>query len=325
VVDRSGSSIPEYDNDDDDESDSVKSSSTSGGASGMPPWKSGKKSKNAVVYLAVSLVILSIIGSIYYFMFSKKAEEVPDEEKPITVLIVGNDTLHTNDVPNMLREVAKMSKSWRPLEVTCIAKEDYSLSQHVLEKEAESLIKQEPWDFVVLQDRWLQPLQDPAGMLESVGTLTKSAREKGSRVILFVPWADAGEEKRQAVLSAVSRKLAERLSLDVAPAGDVFFKVVKKHKDINPYVGDNHHVNSIGAWLAAATLYSVITNQKAKLIADKFTYQGNDGEEPHVPITGDEAVDVETQVWQTVNEENPGRRLGPPVNKRQVQGLELTR
>ena len=274
-----------------------------------------RNSQATIVYIAVALVIVAIIGGVYYFTLSNKSEEVAEEEKPINVLIIGNDTLHINDVPNMLREVAKMSKSWRPLEVTCLAKEDFSLAKHVAEKDAEALIKQQPWDFIVLQDRWLQPLEDPAGMLDSVRTLSKSARDQGSRVVLFVPWADAGEDARQEVLSTVSRKLAERLSIDVAPAGDVLFAVSNKHKEINPYVADKHHVTSIGSWLAAAALYSVITNQKPKLIADKFLYQGNDGEESHIPITGDLAIDVETQVWQTVNDENRGRKLGPPIKK----------
>lgn len=307
-----GTTIPEAEADDDDDDVPAKS---------VSPLR---KSKNRLfVYSTAFLILLATIGGVYYFLFAKNVKEIPEEEKPITVLIVGNDTLHTNDVPNMLREVARMSKSWRPLDVTCFAREDWSLGDHIREKEAIGLIKGEHWDFVVLQDRWLQPLQDPAGMLESVQTLAKTARQKGTKVVLFVPWADAGQERQQEVLSAVSRKLAERLSIEVAPAGDVFFAVTRKYKDLNPYVGDKHHVSPFGAWLAGAALYAVITNQKAKLIADKFTYQGNDGEEPHVPVTGDRAKDIETIVWQIVNEENKGRRLGPPVLKQQLQGMDL--
>lgn len=334
---KDGSTIPEYDDDDDDDANSssppIDSRSNSGpggprfesvNTSGARGVSTKRKSRVAIVYGVVALLTLAIIGGVYYFTLTSKTDDVPDEEKPINVLIVGNDTLHINDVPNMLREVAKMSKSWRPLEVTCLAKEDYSLARHVTEKDAEALIKQQPWDFVVLQDRWLQPLEDPAGMLDSVRTLSKCARDQGSRVVLFVPWADAGEDKRQEVLSTVSRKLAERLSIDVAPAGDVIFAVSNKHKEIHPYVSDKHHVTSIGAWLAAAALYSVLTNQKPKLIAEKFSYHGNDGDESHIPVVGDLAIDVETQVWQTVNDENPGRKLGPPVKKAEpAQGMDL--
>jgi len=335
-----GSSIPEYD-DDDDVEDAVSSrsgsesenTSRSGGKSGLkhhaangsdPGTPTRRGPRIALLYTSVFLMLVAIIGGVWYFMFPNAQVDVPDEEKPIKVLIIGNDTLHINDVPNMLREVANMSKSWRPLEVTCLAKEDYSLAQHLQEKDAEALIKEQRWDFVVLQDRWLQPLQDPSGMLDSVRTLSKAARDRGSRVVLFVPWADSGENERQEVLSAVSRKLAERLSIDVAPAGDVLFAVSNKHKEIQPYVADKHHVSSIGAWLAAAALYSVLTNQKPKLIAEKFLFHGNDGDESHIPVTGDLAIDVETQVWQTINEENPGRKLGLPVkNAEPARGLEL--
>jgi len=291
------------------------------------PMSRAKRERLYLILVAVSFLLIAV-GAFVYTMWPtwfKQIAEIPDEQKPITVLIVGNDTLHTNDVPNMLREVSRMSKSWRPVEVTAIALEDYSLGQHITEKKAEELIKQEPWTFVVLQDRWLQPLQDPAGMLDSARALTDTARKQGSKVVLFIPWADAGDEKRQEVLSAVSRKLAERLSIDVAPAGDVFFAVAKKHKDLNLYVGDNHHVSAIGSWLAAATLYSVITNQKPKLFADKFTYNGDSENEPHVPIVGDQAIDIETMVWQTVNDENKGRKLGPPVVNAVPQGMGLQR
>jgi len=333
-----GSSIPEYDDDDDvEDAASSRSGSESGSASRAGEVKdhSAKSSNSsgvparrgsriALLYTSVFLAMVAIIAGVWYFMFPNAQVDVPDEEKPINVLIIGNDTLHINDVPNMLREVANMSKSWRPLQVTCLAKEDYSLAQHLQEKDVEVLIREQRWDFVVLQDRWLQPLQDPAGMLDSVRTLSKTARDRGSRVVLFVPWADAGEDRRQEVLSTVSRKIAERLSIDVAPAGDVMFAVANKHKEIQPYVADKHHVSSIGAWLAAASLYSVLTNQKPKLVAEKFMFHGNDGDESHIPVTGDLAIDVETQVWQTINEENPGRKLGPPMkNAEPARGLDL--
>lgn len=318
------SAIPEYDNDDGEEADSLPNSGGGKSGASKEPGRRDQRSRVALLYVVVSALLVAIICGVWYFMFRGSPGDVPDEEKPISVLIIGNDTLHVNDVPNMLREVAKMSKSWRPLEVTCLAKEDHSLAQHVLEKDAEALIREQRWDFVVLQDRWLQPLQDPAGMLDSVRALSREARHRGSRVVLFVPWADAGEDKRQEVLSAVSRKLAERLSIDVAPAGDVIFAVSNKHKNIQPYVADKHHVSSIGSWLAAAALYSVITNQKPKLVAGKFTYHGNDGEESHIPVRGDLAIDIETQVWQIVNEENPGRRLGPPIKEAEpAPGLDF--
>lgn len=311
MVDDARSAQSDHDDDDDDDEPS-------------PRGRNPAAIKPALVYILVGSVIVAIIATVYYFVSSGEKEGVPDEKKPISVLIVGNDTLHHNDVPNMLREVAVMSKSWRPLEVVCLAKEDHSLLQHVDEETARALIKDRDWDFLVLQDRWLQPLQDPSGMLESIRTLANIARERGTRVILFVPWADAGLEKQQQVLSAVSRKLAERLSIAVAPAGDVFFAVVKKHEQLDPYVGDKHHVSPIGSWLAAATLYSVITGQKPKLKADSFVYHSGNGDEPQVPVSGDVATDVETIVWEVVNQENQGRKLGPPVIK-DIQGLNLQR
>ncbi|MDZ4837714.1 MAG: hypothetical protein SGJ27_28340 [Candidatus Melainabacteria bacterium] len=311
MVDEKRSSQADDLDDDDDGDDEV----------GLSPVKNPRQ-KPQLVYVLVAMLVVGIISAVYFFGIKDK-EIIPDELVPIKVLIVGNDTLHLNDVPNMVREVATMSKSWRPLEVSCVAREDYSLSQHVDEAAAQKLIADNDFDFVVLQDRWLQPLQDPGGMLESTRALAQAARKKGSRVVLFIPWADAGENKRQEVLSSVSRKLAERLSIDVAPAGDVFFAVVKKHKEINPYVSDKHHVSSIGAWLAAATLYSVVTGQKPKLKADQFTYQSGDGEEPQVPVVGDVATDVETIVWETVTQQNPGKRLGPTVAPAPQKTLEL--
>lgn len=280
------------------------------------------RKKPLVVYLLVGLTVVGILGAIFFIAVKNKSM-IPAELLPIKVLIVGNDTLHLNDVPNMVREVARMSKSKRQLEVSCIAREDYSLGEHVKENEAQKLIDENDWDYVVLQDRWLQPLQDPASMLESTRTIAKSARKRGSHVILFVPWADAGEDERQEVLSSVSRRLAERLSIDVAPAGDVFFAVVKKHKDINPYVQDKHHVSAIGAWLAAATLFAVVTGEKPKLVADQFTYQSGAGEEPQVPIVGESAGDIESIVWNTVSEQNRGRHLGSSVKQKPAVGLDL--
>lgn len=298
----------DLDDDDDDEAESK-------------PQKKARRNSH-LVYFWVGLAVVGILG-IVYFLSIKSKSLLPPELVPVKVLIIGNDTLHLNDVPNMVREVARMSKFKRPLEVSCIAREDYSLGEHVKENAAQKLIDENGWDYVVLQDRWLQPLQDPAGMLESTRVMAKSARKKGSHVVLFIPWADAGDDKRQEVLSSVARRLAERLSIDVAPAGDVFFAVVKKHKEINPYVQDKHHVSAIGAWLAAATLFSTVTGEKPKLVADQFTYQSGNGEEPQVPVVGDAARDIEAIVWNTVTEQNRGRHLGPASSLTPAKGLEL--
>ncbi len=266
------------------------------------------------VYLAIGIALLSIIAAVYFLFVVKPDGDIDDNLKPLSVLIVGNDVLHFNDIPNMLREVATMSKSWRPLDVACIAQDDFCLAQHAGDKETLRMIAEKDWDFIVLQERWTQPLQDPAAMLESATVLAKAAREKRSEVVLLIPWADSGEKARQEVLSTVSRKLAERLSLQVAPAGDIFFQISEKHKDLSLYEADKHHVTPLGSWIAAATVFAVVTGQKPRL-TKQFTYNSGFGEEPQVSIEADLATDLETNVWETTKRDNDRRALGPPILK----------
>ncbi len=257
------------------------------------------------------MALLAIIAVVYFMFVAQPDQDFDDSSKPIRVLIVGNDVLHFNDVPNMLREVGVMSKSWRPLEVACVAQGDFCLAQHAGDQATLSMIAEKDWDFVVLQERWTQPLQDPAVMLESASALSKLAREKRSEVVLLIPWADSGDKARQEVLSTVCRKLAERLSLQVAPAGDLFFQIADKHKELALYEADKHHVTPLGSWIAAATVYAVVTGQKPKL-TKQFTYNSGSGEEPHVQIEPDLAIDLETTVWETTKRDNSSA-LGPPV------------
>lgn len=292
----------------------------------------GNAKKNAKrTYIAIALVLLiSIISIFTYFVLNRSKSS--DDPGPIRVLLIGNNLLYLNDIPDTLRQVSVMSIAARPLEVTCLARPEFSLADHlkaVPDEEYTSTARtlldgSQDWDFVVLQDRCLEPIEDPALMHDSIKELAKLARKKGARVTLFMTWADQGDEQRQSVLSAVSRKLADRLSIEVAPCGDLFFDVANKHKTLNPYDADHHNASALGAWIAASSVYSVVSGQKPKLIPDKFTYNSGDGAKPHLQVDAAQATDLGTMVWEKVNAENRTHKLGPNTeNVMSTRGIPI--
>lgn len=228
---------------------------------------------------AALLFVLSGIG-VYVWELKQHPDVTIDRNRPIRVLIVGNGILWMNDVAQVLRTMGSASN--RKLDVVQIAKpEPYSLAGHWTDGEAPRLLKEQRWDFLVLQDALELPNRDAKEMLTSTRDFVNLARKNPStKVILMMPWTDQQALKKQEVISAVTRTLADRLSLYIAPIGDVFVEAEKRFPALSAHAADKHNASEVGSWLAAYCLYAIITGTRPTLDIKSYTFNSGN---PDVP------------------------------------------
>lgn len=231
-----------------------------------------KKTHAIYIYVGAALLfVLSGIG-VYVWELKQHPDVTIDPNRPVRVLILGNGILWMNDTAQVLRAMGSVSN--RKLEVVQIAKpEPYSLEAHWNDGEAAKLLGSERWDFLVLQDADELPNRDVKEMLTSTREFVKLARKNPStKIILMMPWTDQQAGKKQEVISAVTRTIADRLSLYIAPVGDIFVESEKRFPTLSAHAADKHNASELGAWLAAYSLYSIVMGTKPTLDINSYTF-----------------------------------------------------
>lgn len=279
--------------------------------------------KNVVPPYAIALVVLLLlIGAAvaYWFMAGSGRRDLPREKGPVRVLMVGSGLLITNDIPNMVRMIGSSKDEKHPLEVTSVAVEGFSLSQHLGEKSALKCLseagEEDHFDYVVLQPERDALLAEPYDHLQAVREFGREAKKSGARIVLLMPWADRGEDERQAVVSAVCRRLSQRLAIEVAPSGDVLFEASRRYPELKIFEEDNHHASQIGAWLVASSVYSVVTGRRSAADRNLVAYDYGDARIPFVDIAASQENDLTDMVFRQVERDNRAFHLG--MQERQV-------
>src|SRR5438045_6727330 len=111
-----------------------------------------------------------------------------DELKPIRVLFIGNSYTYVNDLPKMLAELAKAGKQ-RPLEHDRETPGGCSLEKHWKDGKAVKKIEAGKWDFVVLQEHSLRPLDNRPLMFEYAVKLDGEVKKQNAKTLLYQTWA----------------------------------------------------------------------------------------------------------------------------------------
>ncbi|MCA9801614.1 MAG: hypothetical protein KC777_06485 [Cyanobacteria bacterium HKST-UBA02] len=281
-----------------------------------------KPEKIVPPYAIALVVLLVLIGAAvaYWFMAGSTRRDIPREKGPIRVLMVGSGLLIVNDIPNMVRMIGSSKREKHQVEVTSVAVEGFSLSQHLQEKSALKCLSEadgdDHFDFVVLQPERDALLAEPFDNLQAVREFGLEAKKSGAKVVLLMPWADRGEDARQEVVSALCRRLSQRLAVEVAPSGDVLFEAARRYPELKVFEEDNHHASQIGAWLVASSVYSAVTGRRSAADRNLVAYDYGDVRIPFVDMAPSRENELAEMVFRQVEKDNRAFHLG--MQERQV-------
>lgn len=286
-----------------------------------------KKKGKAPVYLyplLAGLVIVLLGLGFFFFLQWQSGQDEDSSTKPIRILMLGNDYMVTNDIPDMLRQLFKDDTGTRKIEIVSIAIPDskYDLGMHLASDGFKKLSsKENEWDFVVLQDGPEQILEHPYVVLTNIRKIKEAVESPRTRFVLLMPWVKPGETTRQAVLSAVSRRIARNLSLRVAPAGDIFFEIGSVYPDLLLYLDDNRLANTNGAWVVTACLYNVLRGEQPGPEKLAVTYRYGTESRSAITIPDDDLPEICQLIGAQVEMKNRGYRLGLRPARRESVGI----
>ena len=186
------------------------------------------------------------------------------------ILFLGNSFTFVNDLPSVVSEMLSCETRSHTRGGARLAEQLYPET----EMGAKTLraLKEEKWDYVVLQEQSFAPVNTKGRFIKSVKALTKLIFENGATPVLYATWAyreGSGklektgltyEEMDNALFESYHEAASETGAL-VADAGRLFTKM---RKILNPYSNDDYHPSQAGTALAAHAICEAIMKNEYK-------------------------------------------------------------
>lgn len=208
------------------------------------------------------------------------------------VLWIGNSYTYVNDLPRMVAALAKAGGR-RPLAQERETPGGCSLEKHWKDGKALEKIRARKWDFVVLQEHSLRPLQDGAAMVEYARKLDGEIRKQGSKTLLFMTWARANTPEKQETVGKAYLDLGTELKARVAPVGLAWAKALTADQQRELHQADKSHPNPTGTYLAACVFYATLYGQSPEGLPGKIG-----------GLSDPEARKLQTIAWQVVQDQS---------------------
>ena len=104
----------------------------------------------------------------------------------IKVLFIGNSYTYFNDLPSMVSRMAASRKGSKLLETSSVTKGGATLKRHWEEATALERLKQARWDYVVLQEQSLLPVNDRDKMHRYARLFDAEIKKAGAKTVFYL-------------------------------------------------------------------------------------------------------------------------------------------
>jgi hypothetical protein len=174
------------------------------------------------------------------------------------VLYIGNSYTYYHRMPATVSAMARTEGSPRRIDNKVVAIPAATLQAHWESGVAKRAIHERKWDYVVLQEQSLLPLEDSERVSRYARLFDKEIKLNGARTVLFLTWAREGRPDTQARLDTVFVALAKELDALVAPVGPAWQIARQGSTELHLYQDDGSHPTPVGSHLTACVLYLVM-------------------------------------------------------------------
>lgn len=178
-----------------------------------------------------------------------------------TILFVGNSFTARNNLPGLIAQLARSpdGATGHVVEHRLIQAGGASLRMHLNKGEAAQALRDEQYDYVVLQEQSTLPIKNRARMHENIREFDAIIRAAGAKTVLYMTWArqDAPPTAQQAIADAYA-SVGEDIGAIVVPVGLAWRAFLVKHKEPLLHDPDQSHPTLAGSYLAACTFHATL-------------------------------------------------------------------
>jgi hypothetical protein len=210
------------------------------------------------------------------------------------ILFIGNSYTYCNELPIMLAQLAAAGE--KHVEVHQVTAGGVTLEWHA-QNEATLAALYEAWDFVVLQEHSIRPIQDMPKMAMAAAALQSRIAVTGAQTVLFMTWARQHFPEMQAGLARVYAVIAHEIGARVAPVGLAWEAALAADPSLALHTEDKSHPTPLGSYLAACVFYATFFGESPVGLPAKLTTAGG---EALVEIPEAQAQLVQSVTWDVV-------------------------
>lgn len=176
------------------------------------------------------------------------------------VLFVGNSYTYYNNMPEIVAGFAAMAGV--PLQIKAHTMGAAQLGTIWGLRPTRYLLQDEKWDFVVLQEQSTLPLTATGRMRDSIRTFDEAIKKIGARTILYVTWARENLPRTQETITKAYVDIGSEFGALLAPVGPAWQFALEADPKMPLFDPDGTHPSPTGSYLAACTLFLVISGSK---------------------------------------------------------------
>jgi len=248
-----------------------------------------------IIHFIIIITILLLCSPVH------EAEQHPDTLK---VLFIANSLTFYHNLPEMISRLASSVKELQVLEVNMVAVGGASLGGHWNSGNALKQISRGSWDYVVLQDKGLNPVRNPENMYEYVRKFDTGIKKHGGKTLLYLTATNRNLPELQQSLNDAFFKIARELNAEIAPVGMAWEKAMTENPDLVLHLPDNVHPNLKGAYLTACVFYAVLYKRNPGGLPNQITVNGS----VNVLVSPPEAEFLQQIAWETVKNLQNGEK-----------------
>lgn len=183
----------------------------------------------------------------------------PPVEGERWVLFIGNSHTYVENVPYLVREIAKQGGDLS-IRTSSVTEPNFSLEDHWYTGRAEQALTTYTWDYVVMQQGPSATGENPLHLRFWSQQFAALIREAGATPVLYQIWPSAIRRfDAEGTLTSYSAAAAS-VSGILAPAGDGFTAALESSPSAGVYAADGTHASVRGAYVAALTIVGRLTD-----------------------------------------------------------------
>ena len=186
------------------------------------------------------------------------------------LLFIGNSHTFYNDMPAMVLQLLK--NVGEKSHVTMVTEGGQTLMYHCDKQTARFNIRYGGYDAVVAQDRVSD--FDPALFQTGAERLLQMTAAASVPLSFYMPWAPRDQRAQQAIMTDTYSTFCRRHQCALAPAGEVFSRLLLKEPADLLYREDGAHATMAGSYVAAATIFYMLTGRRRVVALKEDTDPG---------------------------------------------------
>ena len=174
------------------------------------------------------------------------------------LLFIGNSHTYYNAMPETVLRL--LEATGHKAHVSILTEGGKGLTYHAASPATALNIRCGQYDAIIAQDK--SSGFDPSAFKDGAKAIKQMPDRASTPLVLYMPWVSKTKRANQQIMTDAYQHFCQTNHCLLAPAGEVFFRMLSGDGPDLLYHEDGNHASPIGSYLAAVTIFYTVTGRK---------------------------------------------------------------